>query len=224
MTTQRFDRTVVAIGGGDVDYDMLRSLAALRPVVAADGGADIALDAGIMPRLVIGDLDSILDPERFPKENLCFIPDQNSTDLEKTLNLVKAPLFLGLGFLGRRLDHSLASMHALATATSPVLLIGPHDAVIYCRGDFTASLPHQVRISFWPLTRQCFIASHGLRWALDGLTLETGQAIGTSNQTVAEDDNPVAEITIRAGEGQGYFVLVSPQYWQNLADSLGIVP
>ena len=41
------------------------------------------------------------------------VGEQETTDLEKCLYSVEAPLFLGVGFLGGRVDHQLAAMNAL---------------------------------------------------------------------------------------------------------------
>jgi thiamine pyrophosphokinase len=41
------------------------------------------------------------------------LPEQDTTDFEKCLYSVAAPLLLGVGFLGGRADHHLAAMNVL---------------------------------------------------------------------------------------------------------------
>jgi thiamine pyrophosphokinase len=107
---------VTLIGGGAVDSAQLARALDLAPVlVAADGGADSALAAGHVPRAVIGDMDSLSAAARdtIPAARIHPVPEQDSTDFEKALSRIRAPLVLGLGFMGPRLDHMLAVYHGL---------------------------------------------------------------------------------------------------------------
>jgi len=220
-----YSRPVIALGGGSYDTAMITPLLADYPLIAADSGADAAQSMGVMPDHIIGDFDSIRDLSLFPAERLIAMPDQNSTDLEKTLSCLRAPLCLGFGFLGRRFDHSLAALHALARCQTPMLLIGRHDAVIYCRKDFNALLPQGERLSVWPLVWQAFLASTGLEWPLDGLRIEAGKKIGTSNRIMASHDSELKagqhiRVSMQAKEGKGYFVMLAAQHWRCLAESI----
>ncbi|MGR3434263.1 MAG: thiamine pyrophosphokinase, partial [Shimia sp.] len=118
------DAPVTFLGAGAADAAGLGAALALAPrLVAADGGAGRALGWGATPDLVIGDLDS-LDPATAARlgDRVHHLRDQDSTDFEKCLARVAAPLVIGLGFLGDRLDHSLASLSALLGAGRPVVL------------------------------------------------------------------------------------------------------
>ena len=211
-----FDSPVLALGGGSFDADTLRPLLAQYPLIAADSGGDAARNLGVMPEYIIGDFDSLTDARSFPKNRLIRLDAQDSTDLEKTLSCLTTPLCLGFGFLGRRFDHSLAALHALARARFPVLLVGRYDAVLFCRGDFRGGLPQNARLSIWPLSRQHFIGSKGLEWALDGLEFEAGKTIGTSNRTIANDAQKPVEVAIQAGAGAGYFIMLAAAHWRHL--------
>jgi len=223
-----YSRPVIALGGGSYDAAMVKPLLADYPLIAADSGADAAQAMGVMPDHIIGDFDSISDLKAFPSERLIAMSNQDTTDLEKTLSCLRAPLCLGFGFLGRRFDHSLAALHALAQCQMPMILIGRHDAVIYCRQDFSGLLPQGERLSVWPLVRQEFLASTGLEWPLDGLLLEAGKQIGTSNRIKAAFETeqqvpPQSEnirVMIKASEGEGYFVMLAAQHWRYLVESL----
>ena len=188
------DEAAVLVGGGEVDGQQLRHWAQNHPIIALDGGVDHVLAAGLTPVVVVGDMDSVAESSY--QDELAAVPrlkitDQFSTDFEKALAAVKAPLILGFGLLGRRFDHSLATLHALAGPwpRGKVVVISPDDAMIFSRGEVVMTLPAMARVSVWPLTRQRFVASTGLEWPLTGMTLAAGQAIGTSNR-VAKGDDP----------------------------------
>ena len=214
----RYDNTVVVLGGGDCDADLYHALVGyalnggtldgVYPIVAADSGGDLALSYGKSPDWIIGDLDSASPQAIARAGNILEISDQHSTDFEKVLASVHAPQALAFGFLGHRMDHSLAALHALAGVdpSMAVVLVGSFEAIVFCRGDFTAVLPPLTRFSLWPLRRQSFHRSQGLVWPLDGLSLEAGGTLGTSNQTIAGDHD--IEVSIAAAEGQGYFVMI----------------
>ena len=164
---------VVLVGGGRLEEGQLKALGSAYPVVAADGGADAAAAAGLEPALVAGDLDSISDPANFPESRVVPVPDEDRTDFAKALDLVDAPLVIGLGFLGKRLDHTLAATGTLAeigagTGAPPIVLLDAFDAVFFARRPVTLGLAAGDRVSVWPLHGQGFTGSTGLVWPLDG--------------------------------------------------------
>ena len=111
------DGPVLVVGGGATDPDLLtRDAARAAALVAADGGAAVCLAAGLTPDAVIGDMDSIPGPvrARIPAARVHEIAEQESTDFDKCLRSIRAPLVLGHGFLGARLDHALAALTVLA--------------------------------------------------------------------------------------------------------------
>lgn len=154
-------------------------------IIAADGGANAVLDAGRRPELVIGDMDSAAAlPDNLAKMRL---DGQDDTDLEKCLQRITAPLIIGAGFLEGRFDHALGAIHALMMLRHdrPVMLIGNQDLVLRLQGDVRLSLDPGTRISVWPLGRQKFAASTGLKWPIDGMEMMPGRLVGTSNEVNA---------------------------------------
>ena len=108
---------VTLVGGGPVDPAELAAALALAPeAVAADGGGDVRAAGGA--RVPGGDRRHGLaraTPSGCARAGVPMhaIAEQDTTDLEKCLYSVEAPLFIGLGFLGGRIDHHLAAMNAL---------------------------------------------------------------------------------------------------------------
>ena len=183
----RSARPVTLIGGGPVAAPELAAALALAPdVVAADGGADTPLPPGHALQAVMGDLDSLSDPEALRARGVPVhhIPEQITTDLDKCLRAIAAPLVIGLGFLGGRLDHQLAALNAAITwPDPPLLLLGGTDLCFRVPEDFAIDLPEGTRLSLFPLRAARGTRSQGLRWPVEGLVLAPGGRIGMSNQT-----------------------------------------
>lgn len=181
----RFDVPVTLVGGGPVPPGALARALRLAPVaIAADGGGDVALPGGRTFRAVIGDMDSLRDPEALRARGAMLhrIAEQESTDLEKCLYSVEAPMFLGLGFLGGRMDHTLAAMNVLVRyAATPVVLIGARDLCFVCPPQLALDLAAGTRVSLFAMGRATGLLSEGLRWPVDGLMLAPDGRAGTSN-------------------------------------------
>jgi thiamine pyrophosphokinase len=176
---------VTLVGGGPVDPAALAAALALAPeAVAADGGGDVALPAGVEFAAVIGDMDSLRDPEALRGRGVPLHPvaEQDTTDLEKCLTLVEATLFLGLGFLGGRIDHHLAAMNALVRHRDrPTILIGGEDLCMLCPPELDLTLDPGARVSLFPMRPATGVISEGLRWSVAGLAFAPDGRIGTSN-------------------------------------------
>ncbi|WP_418591767.1 thiamine diphosphokinase [Ponticoccus sp. (in: a-proteobacteria)] len=178
--------TVVLVGGGACHLPALKAAMTGRVVVAADGGTEAVLAAGRTPDAVIGDMDS-LRPEiraRIPAHVLYEISEQDSTDFDKGLRSIAAPLVLGHGFLGKRLDHQLAAMIVLVRrAAQRCVLVGAEDVVCLCPPRLALDLPAGERVSLFPMG-PVRGRSEGLRWPIDGLDFAPGVQGGTSNEAL----------------------------------------
>src|SRR6056297_2856129 len=158
---------------------------ALAPrVVAADSGADTALGYGITPEAVIGDFDSITKATRkiLPETSLHRIAEQNSTDFDKCLRNINAPLVIGVGFTGDRQDHQLSCMNTLVRYPErPCVLLGRDELVFLCPPALRLDLAKGTRVSLFPLGAVEGV-SDGLRWPIGGLNFAPDGLIGTSNE------------------------------------------
>lgn len=163
-------------------------------IIAADGGARLALACGVTPALVIGDLDSVppdtlarleaqgAQVERVPAE-------KDETDLELALlEAVRrgADAITLIGAAGGRLDHMLANFYLLAmpdlrglnvravSGSQALWLAWPGEHVLHgAPGDL---------ISLIPVTPEASdIVTEGLEYPLRGETLHVGAARGVSN-------------------------------------------
>lgn len=185
MTHLTFQTAVTLLGAAPVCNDFLDEILARAPeLVAADGGARTALAAGRMPDAVIGDFDSLDSGTReaIPADRLIPVSEQATTDFEKCIARISAPLVLALGFTGRRLDHELAVYNALVRhAHVPCIVLGRHDLVFAAPPDIRLGLDVGTRVSLFPLAAVRG-GSQGLRWAIGGLDFAPWDRVGTSNR------------------------------------------
>lgn len=183
----RRESPTTLIGGGVVNKgDLALALKWAPPLVAADGGAERALAAGHMPDAVYGDMDS-LDAQslgRIPADRLHRIAEQDSTDFDKALRHIQAPLVLAVGVTGARVDHELAAYHSLLCQSHvPVIILGAADIVLHVDRPLSLDLPEGTRVSLFPM-QTVSGRSTGLRWPIDGLEFHPATRIGTSNAAI----------------------------------------
>jgi thiamine pyrophosphokinase len=180
--------SVTLAGGGPISArDLALALARAPVAVAADGGADRLLRLGVTPQAVIGDMDSISDAAKavIPANHLHRVAEQVTTDFDKALREIAAPLILALGFAGARLDHGLAAMSTLiARVERRCILIGPKDVAFAAPAQLTLALQPGDPLSLFPLAAVTG-SSTGLEWPIDGIRFAPDGMIGTSNRVTA---------------------------------------
>ncbi len=192
-------RLVIFSNGLVPDPDRVRAL--LRSddhVICADGGTRLALGLGLVPDLIIGDLDSIAMADRSRIEGAGvpirqYPTDKDQTDLELALNYAvqqEPSAILVIGALGGRLDHTLGNISKLSDSQLAGIDCRIDDGVeevSLCRkdlnvwgkpGDLVSLIPWGGPVSG--------IHSDGLRWRLSGDTLQPDRTRGISNEMLAE--------------------------------------
>ena len=178
---------VTLVGGGAAtEADLHEALSLAPTLVAADGGAGLALSAGVIPEAVIGDFDSITADalSRIPDDRLHRIAEQDSTDFDKALRSISAPMVLAVGFTGARMDHQLAVLHTLVRRPArSCILIGETEAGFLCPDYINLDLVPGEVLSLFPLGPVTG-RSTGLRWPIDGLSFDPMHRIGTSNEAI----------------------------------------
>ena len=208
MTRLASRQPVTLIGGAPLDSDDLSQALALAPVVAAaDGGADTALANGLVPQAVWGDFDSISARARagIPPENLHPVTEQDSTDFEKCLSRIDAPLVIAVGFAGARHDHFLAALSTLSRRIGPpCILIAAEDVITLCPPEIALDLRPGTRLSLVPMGPASGYAQ-GLKYPLQGPEFAPAGRIGTSNETTGpvllQTEGPMLLILPRAHLG-----------------------
>jgi thiamine pyrophosphokinase len=176
---------VLLVGGGDCAPDQLGPLVRRAgAVVAADGGAEVLLSSGHFPDAVIGDMDSLSDAARarLPADRMHEISEQDSTDFDKCLMAIRAPLVLGLGFTGPRLDHQMATFNALVRHhRKRCILVGAQEVVMLAPPALRLDLAAGETVSLFPMGA-VEAKSEGLHWPVGGLSFAPDGRVGTSNR------------------------------------------
>ncbi|MDZ7265827.1 MAG: thiamine diphosphokinase [candidate division KSB1 bacterium] len=166
-----------------------------QAVICADGGANRALQRGLLPDYVVGDLDSVTPATRAVCAAATFIhyPSQDATDLEKALTFALERDFRGallVGITGLRYDHQLVNLN-IAEKFCSRLTLETHDD--FGIGSFITpgpaaavfpSFPGQ-QISLIAFRRAAGITTTGLKYPLNHEALEWAVRDGLSNEALA---------------------------------------
>jgi len=215
-----FDGLLVIVGGGNLDAELLRGLhASGAHLVGADGGADQIAAAGLMPELIVGDLDSLERPHTWSgSARLMPIAEQETTDFEKALYSTQAPVTVAMGVTGRRFDHTLAALDAVTRYAMgrKIILVDEEDVALALTGTFAFAVEAGGRVSVHPLAPVTFRGSEGLKYPLDGLTLAPGVRTGTSNEAVT---GPFAIVPEEGNLGP-YLLILPRRYLAGLVGKL----
>jgi thiamine pyrophosphokinase len=173
-------------------------------VCAADSGLDIAREWGLVPDIIVGDMDSVSDPglvELYPSARVIRAPrDKDESDTELGLKALAGEGADGIvlaGGGGGRLDHLLAVRALFERALRPVEWHTRFEVVyLLCSGaSLELGVERGATISVFPLSGGARgMSSLGLLWPLDGLAWGPGD-FGLSNRASE------GRILISAGEG-----------------------
>ncbi|MBQ7908497.1 MAG: thiamine diphosphokinase [Elusimicrobiaceae bacterium] len=161
-------------------------------ILAADGGADAALDAGIVPDAVIGDLDSASPRARKMLANTPFIhvSRQDNTDFEKALDWLSLQQFDSCtiaGATGGRMDFTLGNFLSVYAYLNKIeVVFQAENWKIYPlikSKKFNAR--KGARMSIISLTPCQNITLKGVKYRLNGADWQLGQT-GISNVITAK--------------------------------------
>lgn len=212
----RFDEGATILGAGDARREDIEDALGIAPrLVAADGGAAKALEFGFPVDAVVGDMDSITQTalDAIPEYSRHAVAEQNSTDFEKCLGRVCAPLIVATGVTAPRLDHGLAALNAISKHRHKrVIILSGSDVCFHAPPRIALRMAVGVRLSLFPLCETMGSGS-GLKWPIDGIGFSPTGRIGTSNKTVAE----VVELSF---ERPGMLVFVGRKWIAEVADAL----
>ncbi len=181
-------------------------------IVAADSGLDSCVAAGIVPGLVVGDMDSLSDPSllrRFPPERVLVFPrDKDETDTEIGLRMLRergcAQITIA-GGAGGRLDHLLGIAALFERADPPSRWLTDREDIRLVTGEAEFSGWRGSTVSVFPVgPRAGRLHSEGLQWPLDGLEFQRGFG-GISNRAIAD------RVLVRVGLGALLVVQSDPR-------------
>ena len=206
----RAPRTLL-IGAGPSTSELIREISTYSDaIVAADGGFWAAEQAGAQVALVVGDMDS---QKALPAgQAVAHITDQETTDFQKCLALCDADVFLGVGFLGGRLDHQLAAFSALLNEPRPVVLIDEAQLVFVVPQKFSVDLEPETPVGFYPMVA-VEASLRGVRWPLSKAAMSPMGQIATSNVALGG----ALDITV---DGPGLLAILPRCYLETVLEAL----
>lgn len=164
-------------------------------LVAADGAANYLKKIGVIPDIILGDLDSIKEGvlNYYLKKNIPVIKytEQETTDFEKSLNFViKTGLkdIIIFGFTSLRPDHSLNNFSVLKRYYKKLnIRFIDNDFIIeFIRKSISFNYRKNQLISLLPFPAARGITTKGLRYALKDESLSLGVREGTLNVASSE--------------------------------------
>ena len=202
-------RTIIFANGDASDPEIVRQWTAQADlIIAADGGTRNALSVGMMPHVVIGDLDSLDEADRAQLDRsgvqlIVYPVRKNYTDLELALQYAvdqQATEIIIFSALGGRWDQSLANLMLLTLpelAQIPTLIVDHNLSirVIRDRAEITGRVGDT--LSLIALKGDAHgVTIEGCEYPLTEATLPFGATLGISN-VLAQS---TAKITVKQGQ------------------------
>lgn len=183
-----------------------------RTLICTDGAALSLKETTLIPNYIVGDMDSIADSTpiatveslqlQFPQSKIVLNVDQETTDFEKALQLIKQipfdkakkslPKVLCVGYFGKSADHSIYNLCLLHRFSDSIdLTLFHHDGhhaqwVKVLPSDLHLKVEKNAIVSFFPWPK-AKLNTQGLCWELQNqsLCLETMNSV--RNKTRDED-------------------------------------
>lgn len=164
-------------------------------VIAADGGFDYLKKLGLRADIVLGDFDSLLNPQNLPEDFIRYPKEKDDTDM---MIAIKEGLARGYrtfhiyGGLGGRLDHTIANLQCL-TFLAENQAVGTlysdnyqitviKDGTLSFAKDMPENVPGNLCSVFSLSDISVGVSIQGLKYELDRVTLTNGFPLGVSNE------------------------------------------
>ena len=185
--------SVVIAGGDQPPEPIIDDLVAADRIVVADSGVATARRLGLVPDVVVGDLDSARpDDLAWARGHGATVvehdADKDLTDLELALQHVTSGApdrIVVLGASGGRIDHELGNWAAIAAVAAPVVEVRDARGTAYVVSqELPLSEPVGTVVSVQPWGGPAVVTTEGLRWALQRERLSPFEARGVSNEIV----------------------------------------
>ncbi len=202
-------RAIIFANGDASDPDVVKHWTAQAElIIAADGGTRNALSVGVMPQVVIGDLDSLAEADRAQLDRsgvplIVYPTHKDYTDLELALRHALergATDIVIFSALGGRWDQSLANLMLLTLpelSQVSVCIVDHHLAIQVIRDRAEIAGRAGDTLSLIALKGDAQgVTIEGCEYPLHEATLPFGATLGISN-VLAQN---IAKITVKQGQ------------------------
>lgn len=172
-------------------------------LIAADGGYEYLVKAGMSPDLLIGDFDSMEKP-KVSCETITLPVEKDDTDIVFAVKegfrrgYTRFVIFGGLG--GKRLSHTIANMQLLeyvALQGGTARLIGGTFSLFLLTQGQSHSFEQEIgkELSVFSITPAASVTLQGVKYPVTKATLERCFPLGVSNRIL----EPTATVMVRSG-------------------------
>ena len=192
----------IIICGGDVGEYIKSHIREDDFIICADSGYDRALEFGITPDVVLGDMDSVKS-QKYPEDTIIFPARKDFTDSELAViyaienGYVEALLF---GMIGTRMDHSLANFTLLPRFEN-ACIINANNEIYFVKNSITLSGNPGDNISIIPYPGDIWgVTTKGLDYPLCCGKIQAGTTLGISNVMLEN------ECTITISKGSAFVI------------------
>ncbi|MGI5921130.1 MAG: thiamine diphosphokinase [Syntrophomonadaceae bacterium] len=167
-------------------------------IICADGGANYAYRLGLMPSIVIGDMDSILPEvrEHFSHTSATIKKYPRRKDFTDTQLALAVADEAGcdeivlIGTLGKRLDHTLANLYSgidVARRNKPIMHFSPDCQVYLTSKRLEINGQPGDTVSILTLTEKSEgVSLEGFEYPLNNVVLENSKPYTVSNVLAAK--------------------------------------
>ena len=202
-----FPKRIIIFANGELpDLEKARALLCDDDfIIAADGGTRHAFMLGLVPNVIVGDLDSLpsnFEPSTFNGEIVLYPKDKNETDLELAIQhalTLNSKEIIILAALGGRLDQTLGNIALISNLQPSICNLQLNDGIeeiFFCRDSCEINGTPNDLVSLIPWQGEVIgIVTSGLKWPLQNETLYPHKTRGISNEMIGE----TAAVQIKSG-------------------------
>lgn len=189
----------IIIGGGDVGDYIIDYVQENDYIICADSGFDSAVKYGLLPNVVIGDMDSVKGD--YSEENVIIYPsrkDYTDSDLAIMYALDNGYTdVLLFGMTGTRMDHSFANLSLLLKCKDiNAVIINSNNIIRMVFDKIVIEGEIGDTVSILPFSGNLMgVTTKGLEYPLDNDSIKIGTSLGVSNKMSEKR----CEITVKEG-------------------------
>lgn len=174
------------IGSGNFSQNAMKFLDDKTYIICADGGYDHALSHGIVPDILLGDLDSV--KSEVGVKTLVYPKEKDETDSELALDYAISKGYKDIvmtGVTGSRLDHTIGNIFLLKTAAdngARAVIADDNNEIYYVNSSIKLVGKRSEYFSIIPLCQNIRVSVCGAKYPLHREILELGKNRGISNE------------------------------------------
>ena len=187
-------KALLVSGGEVLDFEILKKLGEnANYILCADKGTDYCLKIGLVPDIIVGDLDSIsedslkiVEKKKIPIKK--FPTRKNSTDTELAVDYLIEKNFKDItifGAIGSRMDHTLANIFLLKKLKDEKVvgrIIDKYNTIYLVDTELTIYNKNDYYLSIIPITDNgVLISLEGFEYNLEKTRISFGSTLGISN-------------------------------------------